>query len=184
MRRFTLNLVAGQSYSLPVVGDYFRIIAGSSEVRIHPDTSQSMDGFLSGMGYTAPKRFSTLTIESDISQSIDIMAGLGRIDDNRTSISGVVDTAGRGLTISNAGHAVGVAAAALLAADITRRSVIIANEDASNAIYIGADATVTAANGLQVAAGQSLVITQSAPAAMYAIGAAAGLVVKTFSELD
>ena len=184
MKRFKLNLIAGENNIIAVSGDYFRVIAGSAEFEIQPDTSQRLAGFLSGMAYTAPKAFTTLNIKSDVNQSIDIMAGLGRVDDNRSSISGVVDTAGRGLTISNAGHVVGVAAAQLLAADITRRSVIIANEDASNAIYIGADATVTAANGLQVAGGQSLVITQSAAAAIFAIGAAAGLVVKTLSELD
>jgi pyridoxine/pyridoxamine 5'-phosphate oxidase len=54
--------------------------------------------------------------------------------------------------------AASTAAATLVAARPTRRRVVIKNLDATITVYVG-PATVTAANGMELKAGESLVLT-------------------------
>lgn len=182
MRRFKLTLIAGENSQVPIMGDYFRVISGLGEFEIQPDTGSLLAGLQSGMAYTAKKTFKTLTITSKVTQKVEIMAGLGRIDDNRSSISGVVDISSKGEMISSAAHTVGTIVTNLAVFDLSRRSLIILNNSDGD-IFIG-DNSVTTANGLKITAGQTITIDKAAAAAVSAVGSAAGLDVRTFSELN
>lgn len=183
MRRFKVSLQAGINQTLSIDGSFFRVITSADEFQVQPDTGHRLAGLQSGMAYDHKKQFKTLDLLSDVNQVIELMAGSGRVEDNRTSISGIVDVSGKGATINNAAVTVGTVAAVLLAANADRRSMIILNNSA-NDIYIGSDATVTTANGLKIAAGQTITIDKAPQAAIYAIGSAAGLDVRTLEELS
>lgn len=184
MQLIPVKLTAGSEVDIPANGDFIRIMSAVDSVSIKADTGNVLKGMAQGLAWKSDKNFKKIWLLSDTTQTIEVMVGFGDIRDDRLTVSTTLDTTSKGATLSNAAHTVGLAAAELLAADITRRSVIINNEDAANAIYIGSDATVTAATGLRVPAGQSLALSYAAGAAIYAIGAAAGITVKTLAELD
>lgn len=79
------------------------------------------------------------------------------------SSTGVVQTSTAGggggtsgaANMANGQVTAGAAAATLIAANATRRSVTFLNTDGTNPVYIGV-ATVTAGNGLKLAAGASI----------------------------
>lgn len=183
MRRFKLNLPAGQLVPLTVRGDYLRVISGSAEFQIQPDTSHSLSGMQSGMAYTTDKTFNELKLTSDVTQDVEIMAGLGRVDDNRSSISGTVDTASKGATVASSGETVGTSAVEILAADVQRRGLVIQNNSSADNIFIGG-AGVTTSNGLKVSAGNALVLDKAPQGAIYAIGDNAGIDVRVLTEDD
>lgn len=183
MRRFKLNLPAGQLVPLTVRGDYLRVISGSAEFQIQPDTSHSLSGMQSGMAYTTDKTFNELKLTSDVTQDVEIMAGLGRVDDNRSSISGTVDTASKGATVASSGETVGTSAVEILAADVQRRGVIIQNLDSAANIYIGGSG-VTTGSGLKVEPSGFLVLDKAPQGAIYAIATAAGVDVRVLTESD
>lgn len=183
MRRFKISITAGQLHPLAIAGDYIRVISSAGELGIQPDTSHALQGMQAGMSYTAPKSFKQLNITSDITQTIEIMAGIGRVDDNRTSISGTVDAAGKGATVASASVTVGTSATALVTANANRRGLIIQNLDASADIYIGGAAVATT-DGLKVPADGSLTLDKAPQGAIYAIASAAGVDVRVFTESD
>jgi hypothetical protein len=183
MGTFTVTLEANKEVVIPETGRYIRIISGSASLAITPDTDAQITGFEVGMGWTADKPFKKLRLLSETLQTVQIMIVNGRIDDDRANIDGDIDATSKGATLSNAAHTVGVAAAELLAADNTRRSVVIQNLSAGD-IYIGSDNTVTILNGLKIGTMQNITLDKAAPSIIYAIGSGAGLDVRTFEELD
>jgi hypothetical protein len=183
MGTFTVTLEANKEVVIPETGRYLRIISGSASLAITPDTDGQMTGFQVGMGWKADKPFKILRLLSETLQIVQIMIVNGSIDDDRANIDGDIDATSKGSILSNAAHTVGIAAAELLAANTTRRSVIVQNLSAGD-IYLGSDNTVTTATGLKVASLQSVTLDKAAPAAIYAIGSGAGLDVRTLEEMD
>jgi hypothetical protein len=187
MRDYQFSIPAGGQERRIVGGNFIKVKSSTVETRIIAENKAGQTiadiGMSNGTWVNLPERFETVRIENDTAGTVSVALtiGTGQVDDSE--LTGTI-TASKGTTLDNAGHTVGTSAALLLAANAARRSVIINNEDAGNAIYIGSDATVTAATGLKVSAGQSLSLTNAAGAAIYAIGAAAGLTVKTLAELD
>lgn len=183
MRRFKVLLTAGSLVDIPVSGVYVRVITANADFSIAPDTSQELAGLEKGMGWTADKKFNNLKLLSDTTQTVEIMAGSGRIDDDRANIDGNVDATSKGASISNASHSLTTSAAEILAADSTRRSVIIQNTDTSINAFIGASG-VTAADGIRLEPGQSVTLDKAAAAAVYAVAASGTPSIVSLSEMD
>ena len=183
MRRYQVKLTAGNQVDIPARGVYVRVIAATAAFSISPDTSQELAGLEKGMGWTSDRQFNNLKLLSDTTQTVEIMAGSGRIDDDRANIEGNIDATSKGATIATANHALSTSAAEILAADTTRRSVIIQNIDASITAYIGVSG-VTTSTGLQLVAGQAITLDKAAAAAIYAIAASGTPALRTLSESD
>lgn len=183
MRRYKLKLKAGESTPLSVVGDYFRVISGEAEFSVQPDTGASLAGLESGMSLTTEKPFSKLTLQSAVTQDVSIIAGKGKIDDNRTSISGSVDVFSKGSTIETSSETVGVTAVELVGPDVSRRSLVIQNLSPSGNVFIGGSG-VTVDDGLKVAAGSSFVLDKAASSAIYAIGDIADIDIRLLGEVS
>ena len=183
MRRFKINLVAGQVVPLDAAGDFFRVTAGTAEFEVQPDTGHRLAGLQSGMAFETEKPFKRLFLTSEVNQQVEIMAGPGRVEDNRSSINGKVDTTGGGLTITSTAETVGTVSGELLAQDTARRSVVIKNKSAADSIFIG-PAGVSIADGLEIEAGQSFTIDHAAGAAIHAVTETNPADVVCFAELD
>jgi hypothetical protein len=81
---------------------------------------------------------------------------------------------------SYAAFSVGAAAVQLLSGSVHRTRVIVQNVHATQDLYLGWDASVTAANGLKLAAGESVEITK--PEALFVIGSGAATTGRYFEE--
>ena len=182
MRRYKLKLKAGESTPLSVVGDYFRVISGEAEFSVQPDTGASLAGLESGMSLTTEKPFSKLTLQSAVSQDVSIIAGKGKIDDNRTSISGSVDVFSKGLSVESSSSSAAGVAVEVLSQDVGRRSVLIKNIDLAESVYIGGSG-VSVTNGLPIDAGESLVIDKAAGAALFAVTSGASVELRILAEV-
>lgn len=68
---------------------------------------------------------------------------------------------------------IGATAALIKAGRAPRNSILIQNVHASNNLFIGLDSSVTTANGIKIAAGQSMQFTDSG-SEIYGIASAAG----------
>jgi len=183
MRRYVIKLNANSEVDIPANGVYIRVISAVTSFSITPDTSQKLAGLEKGMGWTAEKPFQRLKLLSDTTQTVEIMAGAGRIDDDRANIEGNIDATSKGATVATANHATSTSAAEILTADVTRRSVVIQNIDAAITVYIGVSG-VSSSDGFPLAAGQSLTLDKAAGAAIYAISASGTPALRTISELD
>ena len=183
MRRFKRLLLAGVQTEIAVAGDYFRITAGVSEFEVKPDTSHAMAGVQSGMAFEPEQPFKSLFVLSEVTQAVEIMAGFGKVHDNRTSINGRVDAASNGLSILSSVESAGPAAAEILAQDAGRRSVLIKNMDLAETVYIGVSG-VTAADGFPIGPGEALAVDKAPGAALFVVTAGATVELRTFIEGD
>lgn len=195
MRRYVLNLQAGEQMPLPVSGVYVRIIrvisGAEGTISIKPDTSPELAGLEVGLGWTAEQPFNRLTFESATEQVVEVMAGFGRIDDGRANISGSIDSAitntvdsfSKGATLTPSTQTIGTVAASIAAANAARRAITVKNRHAVSSIYIG-DSGVTTANGMEVEAGQAITLNASAAAQVYAIGDTSNMNLRILEELN
>jgi hypothetical protein len=106
-------------------------------------------------------------------------------DGSRTHV--VADSAGlqvveRGATIDSGSASVTTSAAAVLAADSTRRSVVLTNLGTDN-VWIG-DSGVAANTGVKIIPGGSLTIDHAPTPAIYAVSSSGSQTVAYFVEAD
>lgn len=186
MRPYQFTIPASGQDSRAVIGDFIRIDSATVTLKV---ILEDEDGVMvadllmtQGRSVALPVDFSNVRVSnpSGGATTATLEIGRGNISDNE--LTGTI-TASRGATLSNAAHTVGVAAAELLAADSTRRSIVIQNLSASD-IYLGNDSGVLTTNGLKVGPTQSLTVDKAPEAAIFAIGSAAALDVRTFTESD
>lgn len=93
MRRYRLNLLAGVTQSLSVKGDYLRVVSSDEEITIDID-GEALQGMEKGMSYRGDQPFNKLKLISQVNQQVEVMAGSGKVEDNRATISGTVDVSG------------------------------------------------------------------------------------------
>ncbi len=180
MKFLTIKLGAGVGTPIGAKGNYFRILSGTSDFRVSFNLSNGREystNWKVGIGARLDQAFNSLTVESDIDQTVEIAYGFGSIDDSR--LTGDVDINGI-LSVVNAGGSsyddpnvtlVAATAAAVLSANTNRLKATI-QPDVD--IYIGKDATVTNADGILIKAGGSVEVDNTA--ALYGYSVAGGLV--------
>lgn len=177
-QELTYTIAAGARQEVYQVFNYFRVTSqsgGALSVRFGqngletPFTGQ-------GIGVQFSVTFPRLTLVNTggTSMTITIAIAVGRISDDRLNVSGTVTVAGTvttndnpGTTIVNGQVTINNTATQIVAANATRRHVIIKNPStATKSIFVG-DSGVTTTNGIEVAIGES--ITIDSEAALYAI---------------
>lgn len=174
----------GERRSIPVRGNYIRGMSGTLPYNVRLDDAAPAK-FQTGVAYdTQGQVFESVEIHntSGTTQVIEIAVALGRIEDNR--LVGNVDISGgirlAGSTGASYGAAsVGTSAVEIVPASTGRVSVLIQNTGAA-AVYVGTDASVTAANGIIIGAGGSAELTVQT--AVYAVASAGTLDVRYLEE--
>lgn len=184
MRRYKLKLKAGESTPLSVVGDYFRVISGEAEFSVQPDTGASLAGLESGMSLTTEKPFSKLTLQSAVTQEVSIIAGKGKIDDNRTSISGSVDVFSKAESLIVSSDTVSGTAKKILDYDVSRRSFVLMNNNDDGVLFIGSDSGVLPANGMPLDAKQQITIDKAARAEIWAVSDGLSVDLRVLEEVS
>lgn len=82
---YTFTLNAGQSLSLPVEGDYFRIQSATGAINVTVDGSGTLQGLLTGQGLkNTPFRRLTIFDASGAANTITILVAFEEFIDNRT----------------------------------------------------------------------------------------------------
>lgn len=190
----TLTIPAGGREIVYQVYDYFRVLAqsGGTLVVAFGQNGREVPYQGAGVGYRCPVLFDRVTLINTGGTSMTITIGLanGQIYDDRLNVSGVVNVAGtvtvsgdvESLTTTNAfNHGqVSVAATATLikAANASRRSITILNNDV-NDLYVGNSGSVTTGNGFIVKSGSALTLNYNG--AIYGI-AASGTIATAYAE--
>lgn len=101
-RIYDFTLTSGGMQSLPVVGDFFKVISATGSINVIADTGASLD-LMPGQGLREFS-FNTLTIadKSGAANTGTILVGFsGMIDDRITGEVSIID-GGRALTLANA----------------------------------------------------------------------------------
>lgn len=161
MRQRTIKIAAGEAYELTAPGDYLRIRSASVALTIETDkreiieASQGDDFELSN--------FTRLRISHDSAseQVVKLLISDGKRAGS-SQVSGNITLGGSSYSQDVA--TVTTASAELLPQNNDRRTLIIQNNSASGSVYVRLDgAAATAANGLKIAPGGSLVLDSNAP---------------------
>lgn len=86
MKFQTIKLQAGIGTPVGVAGSYFRVLSGTADFRVtfkYASGQQYDTLFKVGIGVQLPERFTGITIQSTIDQTVEIAYSSGRIDDSR-----------------------------------------------------------------------------------------------------
>jgi len=186
MRDYSRTITANSSVSAGVIGNFIKLKDSTSTVRI---VAENKDGrevanlrMSVGTSIRISEQYQRVRIENETGSPVtcDLILGYGDVQDSE--LSGTI-TQSRGTRIENAVDTVNTTSKKILNSDSTRRSLVLLNTDAANVLYVGGSG-VTAANGLPLIAGQSIVLDHSPSGEVWAIGSAAGIVVKILSEHD
>lgn len=191
-RKVTFTLPANSTLPVNIQFQQLKVISCTDDAAIFAAIGYSTDEvpMSVGLGYGVTqseldlaKFYNALTLRNSSGAPVTLVVAFafGNITDDRVSITGAVVVSGTvssntvsGANISNAQVAVTSAAPILIsAASATKRTVIIKNFTTSaQTAYIG-DAAVTTANGIELAAGESITIdTQAAVYGRTAAGTA------------
>jgi hypothetical protein len=142
VRYLTIKLEAGIERLYGISGNFIRLMSSATNIAVVFDGAGIESVLIPGIGFKiAP--FTGVRFLSDTAQTIVIYVGEGEVEDNRKTLqqSGA----------SNAGYGpVNIGVAATLIADLNsdRRSLLV--QAVGGDIYVGYDATVTAATGFPV----------------------------------
>ena len=156
MKEFRSTFAAGEEIPYAVAGNYFRLMAGSSDIKVTFPESGMSTNFPVGVGVSL-ERFTQLRIYSEVAQTIVFAVAVGRVDDSRVI---TVEQGGSSYSAPEIVALVAGTAKEVLPANVARFK---ASMQADADMYIGADNTVTTANGIKLAAG-SLVNTGNSAA--------------------
>lgn len=78
MRSYSYNLTVGQTYRVPLNGDFIRVISSGDMIRITADNDAKEVIFdAAGDWWRRPKAFKQLVIETDVNQSVTLKIGFG-----------------------------------------------------------------------------------------------------------
>lgn len=131
LRTFSITLLAGQPFRLPVAGNTFSVISATTSFDVRVDENYDFKSMEQGLGFelVEGQSFSELVITSASGQSVVIAAGFGKIHDSRTSITGTINATVTVANVIDAIADVSVDSAStpklLIAADSDRKSVDI-----------------------------------------------------------
>lgn len=168
MKEIKANLTAGTSVSFAVRGNYFRVLNADAPVKISIDDLSIASSINEGIGISTGD-FNELRLLSDVNQTVVFVVAHGRVDDSR--LYGSINAKNQGVSAYSAPAVVALAAGVAKEVLPVKLDRFRAMVQSVGDIYIGADATVTAANGILLA-GNSL-LTVDNTAALWAISAAA-----------
>ena len=173
-KSYDFTLSAGGAIALLVEGSYFRIQSATGAVDVTVEGTGTLPGLLTGQGLKDTP-FKRLVIK-DVSGSANtgsILVASQEFIDNRTYGVTTISNTNGAYTQSTA--TVTTTSAQLLAANTSRRYLLIQNNDTSGDIYVALDgAASTTARGVKVAAGGSYELASFCPTgAVFAIGSIA-----------
>jgi hypothetical protein len=178
MKSYRFTFSAGEAQTHSIVGTSLRVVSASASVFVDPGTGDKVE-LSPGMAVRYPDRFVQVHITSATAQTVEILAGLGAVDDSRLNFSGTMltrETLPASLTSSSA--SVTTAGAQLLPASADRRSATIQAD--GGALYIGGPG-VTSANGIKVNADGAIEIKSSG--AIHAVTASGTATARILEEL-
>jgi hypothetical protein len=181
MRLYSINVATGQAFDLAAYGDY--VLVRSSAVDLIIENTESGEKIEVSQGDDFQfEKFNNLRIShsSGADQQIKLIistgkrAGSAKVGGSVT-VSGAIDLgAPVNATGSNAQKTVTNASASMVAANATRKYLLIQNKDAAGDIYINFGAAATMDNGLKIAAGGSFELNSNIlTAQIFAIGSIA-----------
>lgn len=177
LKTISQNVGAGSSTRYHVTARHFRLLEGNGlVVRFFSNGAEEgiADGVDSGFYLKADDLFDEIRIESADAQTIKFTAGSGEAGAaSAVSISGTVSTKRAQVVLSQAAVAVTNASGVLLAANVNRRFLLVQNNDAAGNVFLNlTGAAATAAAGVKIAPGGSLLLSdgEAGGAAVNAIG--------------
>lgn len=137
---YKLSLSANGSLRLPTRGDFVRVLSntGSEHIKISYDQGTG-ESFPAGIAHQAPQVFEVLNISNPSAGAaiIELTVSIGKVDDSRLTLSSSelsVDSSGNNLIIN--GGKVGSVSHANIAANGSRRAIVIQNKSNSNKMYV------------------------------------------------
>jgi len=146
MKEINASLMAGEEVAFVIVGKYFRLMQAEGDINVSINDLNINTNFKVGVGIKLGQ-FSEIRIKSDISQKIVFVVSNEQVDDQRVI---TVEKAGASYSDPAAVDLIAGVAKEVLPID-TARFLASIQPDAD--MYIGADGTVTTANGIKIAAG-------------------------------
>lgn len=93
MKELKVSLTANIQAPVAATGRYFRVISGSQQVRVgfrFKNGREYQSVFKVGIGVELPEVFESVTLESSVTQEVEIAYSMGRIDDSR--LVGTINT--------------------------------------------------------------------------------------------
>jgi len=161
MRIYSLVMAAGVSQEVRAQGKFVRGISGTAvydieAVDVQGNSLGKLVDFQTALAVSFPGNFVRLIITSATVQTIQVLVHDDIVYDNRltgiVNITGGIDSKSLLPTVATAPATVsiGTAAAAIIAANAKRGTLVIQNMHASNDLYIGLTAAVTTANGIWI----------------------------------
>jgi len=181
MQQFIQAIGAGGAWQLQSGGDHFRLVSCPDPVNVKFYRGgmevASATGMDTGFYLKPAGGFERVDITSATAQTVKIMIidGDGGYDHFNVDITGTATlTVKQATTVSDpAAVTVGTAATALVAASATRRGLRITNAGSVD-VYLGGAGVTVADGAVKIAAGQTWVENEAAPAAWYGIAGTAG----------
>lgn len=181
VRYFQRVLAANEEAVIDAGGaDFVQCTAGSADFSILIDGKNPV-AMASGLGFRFLEKFNQLRIINGASgQTVGLYLGDGQVIDNRNVSSSVAPIRVQAnQTTSYAAVSVGVAATLIAAANTSRGNIMVQNLG-TGVVYLGTDASVTTANGIELAVGQ--VVTLTNDDAIYGISTIAATDVRYLEE--
>jgi len=174
MKTLSINLTAGQRLNFHLGGDYFHLLETTGPVDVDFLRRGAVESEARDMefGFFAKPSFGfdELAFDSATTQTIKIAVGFG--DGGYSRTTGSVQIIGQADTMAQTAPAVTNASGLLLAANASRKLLVVQNNDTVGNVFLNlAGAAATVAGGIKIEPGGSLILDTHLPAsAIYAIG--------------
>jgi len=178
-QEFTFTILAGQQMIVNYAHNYFRVISlsgGTLQTRFGA-SGQFSPYTGAGLGFKIPfvvPHMVLLNSHATDTMTITIAVAIGEIQDDRLQTSGTVTVnAVKATTLDSlADVALNNGSATVVSAlDSTRRELIVQNPVANAVSFFVGDSGVTASNGIELQAGDSIVLTTTAAVSVFVTGA-------------
>lgn len=180
------QLTAGQVWQLQTGGSYFRLVSAPAAVNVDFYRAGAKISQAVGMDtgfYCMPEGgFDRVDIASPTAQTVKIMlldgdGGYDRFNVDITSALANLAIAQAVAVTDAAAVSVGVAATLLVAANSARKGLRLTNAG-SAVVYLGGAGVTVAGGAISIAAGQTWLENEAAPAAWYGISGTAAQSIK------
>lgn len=161
MRQRIIKIAPGEAYELAAQGDYVRIRSASVTLTIETDKLDKIEATQGDDFELEPFERLRISHESGSEQTVKLIISNGK-KAGSSQVSGNITLGGSAYTQTAA--TVTNASAQLLAANNDRRTLVIQNNHGSGNIFVRLDGGVaTAADGLKIAPGGSILFDSNAP---------------------
>ena len=173
-KQFAFVVPDGGLYTVDYNFNYFRILSISNPVGVTTRFGSSgtpTDIVGAGLGFELPNIVKSVQFDNKSGGDITVIVALaiGRIDDDRFTITGALSVATPSTFEAVDDATLGAATADLiLAANANRKEVILSNDTGAD-IRIG-DSTVSATKGYKMLSGATMIISTSAAIYGYSVG--------------